>query len=223
MITMILHANVEMPHCWPVWPIAAGLSLFGRMPRGKTVKEDQDRHVFIDAVSWQLATCLRYSMPTRIAEAVAPLTFLTEAHRRIHKGTKVDVVPTLYLGVALSRIEGEEERALKTFKEAFDNLHTSSQVPAKNLIWARANMARMLRGMGRNAEASIQERLTSLREWIVNNSLDFFPNVITNAIADDIGTGAHILDHRDVIAHFSRFRELGPNQWVLDGKIVLTK
>ncbi|KAJ3503904.1 hypothetical protein NLJ89_g8224 [Agrocybe chaxingu] len=183
----------------------------------KKDSEEHARFMLIDGASWQLGKCLRYSTPTRIAEAVAPLTWVTQTHRR--RLNKTAVIPMLFLGVALSRHEGEEERSIRAFTEAFSNLGDIPKMPEKNLIWARANMARMLRRMNRIEEASQQEKLT--REWILAHPYKYPPSEIKNIIADDIGTGTNILDHEDVLALFSTLREIGPKQAILNGNILI--
>jgi hypothetical protein len=45
-------------------------------------------------------------------------------------GDQIDIFPMLYLGVALSRKPGEEEKAIKTFQEALDNLDKAPQMRA---------------------------------------------------------------------------------------------
>jgi hypothetical protein len=83
----------------------------------------------------------QYSTPTRILEAMGPLTVVLNAFRTFN-GNRVDIVPNLYLAVALSKIAGEEARALETYKLATDNLYSPNTTnPQKNLIWAMANIA----------------------------------------------------------------------------------
>lgn len=76
---------------------------------------------------------------------MAPLTVVLNTYRTIY-GNKVDIVPNLYLAVALSKTAGEEARALETYKLATDNFYSVNTVtPQKNLIWAMANMAHLFR------------------------------------------------------------------------------
>lgn len=70
------------------------------------------------------------------------------------------ITPTLYLGVALSRVEGEENRAISVFNEGLANLFNGPDPPDHNLLWARANYARMLRRISKIKEAEEQERFT---------------------------------------------------------------
>ena len=74
-------------------------------------------------------------------------------------GNQIVIFPLLYLGVALSKKPGEEEKAIKTFQEALDNLDKAPQMPVRGLIWARAYFSRTLRKKGRVEEAKKQEKL----------------------------------------------------------------
>lgn len=90
---------------------------------------------------------------------MGPVTVVLNTYRTIY-GDKVDIVPNLYLAVALSKTVGEEARALEMYKLATDNLYSSNTVtPRKNLIWAMANMAHLFRRLDRIPEAEEQERL----------------------------------------------------------------
>ncbi|KAF9527521.1 hypothetical protein CPB83DRAFT_855938 [Crepidotus variabilis] len=184
-------------------------------------QEKGARYLLIDSTSWQLAQCLRHSNPTRIAEAVAPLTFLVESHNKFHHGKKVDVQPALYLCVALSRVEGEEDRAINLFNKTISHLYDNGSPPARNLIWARANMARLYRNMGRVADASVQEKLT--REWILGRPYFMPPSEIKDLLADDVGTGSHILDHPDIIRLFDSINQIGPNEALIHNNSVLVQ
>lgn len=120
--------------------------------------------IFVDAV--YLYMYKQHPVPTRIAEAVGPITYIIENFKRINGRDKTDPAPTLFLAVALSRIPGEEERAIRTFTEALKALDEPLPVqangvnkPFRNVVWARANMARMYRQMGRIKEAKEQEKL----------------------------------------------------------------
>jgi hypothetical protein len=81
-----------------------------------------------------------------------------EEFDKINQGNKRDVVPLLYLGVALHKVQGKEEEALKAFKDGFgyNELHPGSTGPNTEL-WAQASMSRLLRRMGRVSEAEEQE------------------------------------------------------------------
>ena len=72
---------------------------------------------------------------------------------------QIDIFPTLYLGVALSKNPGQEERAIKIFQEALDNLDKATYMPHRGLIWARAHFSRTLRKKGRVKPAKKQEKL----------------------------------------------------------------
>lgn len=93
---------------------------------------------------------------------MGPVTVVLNTFRTFN-GNKVDIVPSLYLAVALSKTVGEEARALETYKLVTDNLYSSNtatpQTPQKNLIWAMANIAHLFRRLNRIPEAEEQERL----------------------------------------------------------------
>jgi len=141
-------------------------------------------------------------------------------------------MPGLYLAVALSRNTGDEERAIRTFNEVIEHLNDIPQRPQKNLLWARANMARLYRSMGRIADAEKQERLCrrefsaqrsrsllitilTCREWIYGHRFTYPPSEFYAIFADDVGTGSHILDHPEVVQLFKDIKEVGPNQAIL--------
>lgn len=71
----------------------------------------------------------------------------------------------LYLAVALSRTSGEEERAISMFQEALDCVAAWGDrlEASKDVLWTRANMARLFRQMGRIAEAEEQEDIARYR------------------------------------------------------------
>ena len=101
----------------------------------------------------------QYSTPTRILEAVGPLTVVLNTFRTLNR-SQVDIIPNLYLAVALSKTAGEEARALETYKLVTDNLYSpNTTTPHKNLVWAMANIAHLFRRLNRIPEAEEQERL----------------------------------------------------------------
>lgn len=164
---------------------------------------------FLDKCNWQLAQLLRYSTPSRIMEAVGPLTVVLNAYRTFNGDKKVDVVPNLYLAVALSKVAGEETRAIETYKLAVDNLHSGPlKKPQKNLIWAMANMAHLFRRLDRIPEAEEQEKLA--REWILGHPYSFPPSEIRSVFHNDDGTGIHILDHPSITKLFGTIVEVAP-------------
>ena len=97
---------------------------------------------------------LQYSTPTRVEEA-APYIKLVLAHFAIEKPGEIDVIPLLYLGVALHKVPGEESAALAAFTAAFE--HGIDLGSTNTMLWARGSMSRLLRRMGRIKEAEEQE------------------------------------------------------------------
>jgi len=129
----------------------------------------------IDRCNWQLAQFLRvshisinlatklrppneYSNPTRISEATGALRVVLEGYNRIYGGPAKDPVPILYFAVALSKTPGEEERALREFQDGLSNIAIGPEAPVKNLLWAKSNLARLLRHLNRVPEAEEQEK-----------------------------------------------------------------
>jgi hypothetical protein len=64
-----------------------------------------------------------------------------------------DVVPLLYLGVALSRCRDKDEEALEVLTQALDTADQTRDKFVKNALWARAELSRLLRRIGRQTEA----------------------------------------------------------------------
>ena len=89
---------------------------------------------------------------------MAPLTVVISTYRTIYGDQNVDVVPNLYLAVALSKTPGEEARALQVYMLATNNINPRN-TPKKNMIWAMANIAHLFRRLDRIQEAEEQERL----------------------------------------------------------------
>jgi hypothetical protein len=97
---------------------------------------------------------LQYSTPSRIEEA-APYLKNVLAHFIVEKPGKIDVIPSLYLGVALHKVPGQESAALNAFTTAFD--HGVDLGSTSTMLWARGCMSRLLRRMGKLQEAEEQE------------------------------------------------------------------
>jgi hypothetical protein len=98
------------------------------------------------------------SNPSRISEAVPALTYLDEVHKRIHGQNEMDAASGMFLAVALSYHAGQEERSLHTFREAFKRIRPGFS--PRNIIWARSQLARLLRQMNRISEAEREEKFT---------------------------------------------------------------
>jgi len=74
----------------------------------------------LDQCYWQLTKFLRYSTPSRIEEAT-PYIRRVLAHFAVEKPGETDVIPLLYLGVALHKVPDEEEAALAAFTTALEH------------------------------------------------------------------------------------------------------
>ena len=82
----------------------------------------------------------------------------TERLRKRNSG-KVDHLPQLYLASALANIAGREQEAVRAFEAAVKAQRANGATSAISTvdIWTRANMGRMLRRMGRVADAQAIE------------------------------------------------------------------
>lgn len=96
---------------------------------------------------------LQYSTPSRIEEAT-PYVRKVLAHFAVEKPGQTDVIPSLYLGVALHKVPGQESAALSAFTAAFDH---GKDIGTNTMLWARGCMSRLLRRMGKLPEAEEQE------------------------------------------------------------------
>jgi hypothetical protein len=96
----------------------------------------------------------QYSTPSRIEEA-APYLERILAHFAAEKPGETDVIPLLYLGVALHKVPGQESAALNAFNGAFN--HGVSVGSTNTMLWARGCMSRLLRRMGETQAAEKQE------------------------------------------------------------------
>ena len=88
-------------------------------------------------------------------EEAAPYIKKILAQFAVEKPGETDVIPSLYLGVALHKVPGEEDAALNAFTAAFD--HGVDVNSNKTMLWARGCMSRLLRRMGKVPEAEAQE------------------------------------------------------------------
>jgi hypothetical protein len=62
------------------------------------------------------------------------------------------VTPLLYLGVGLQK-SGQDEEGLKAFKDGFGYYENEGGAGPNTVLWARGSMSRLLRKMGKVAEA----------------------------------------------------------------------
>ena len=70
--------------------------------------------------------------------------------------TEKDLIPLLYLGVALSKTEAKEE-AVAVLEEALNEADKRYyDTGPRNVLWARAHLSRLLRSMNRQREAKQQ-------------------------------------------------------------------
>jgi hypothetical protein len=104
---------------------------------------------------------VQYSTPTRISEAAPYLEQVIAHFDSQHSNGEVDVVPMLYLAVALHKQPGQEEAAIRHFQAAY------AYAPAISMqyhtqLWSRACFSRLLRRLGRVEEAKEQEELIQL-------------------------------------------------------------
>jgi hypothetical protein len=98
----------------------------------------------------------QYAQPTRIADAVPYLESVLEHYAKNNtSGPAKDITPMLHLSVALSCQPGKEDDALRVFMDASEGDPMGSN--SRTLLWARANMARMLRKQGKDKLAQEQE------------------------------------------------------------------
>ncbi|KAJ7507274.1 hypothetical protein B0H11DRAFT_2219103 [Mycena galericulata] len=143
--------------------------------------------IVIDTCNWQLAQALRYSTPTRIAEAAPYLERVIAHFQSEHPNGEVDDTPEMYLGVALHKTAGQEDAAL----------------------WSRACFSRLLRRMGRVAEAEEQEN--AIRNWLQWHQYGMPPSEFRALVTDPEHEGKnYILEHPMVENMFAGMTEIGP-------------
>ncbi|EDR13681.1 uncharacterized protein LACBIDRAFT_308926 [Laccaria bicolor S238N-H82] len=111
----------------------------------------------------------------------------------------------LYLGVALSKNPGQEERAIKIFQEALDNLDKATYMPHRGLIWARAYFSRTLRKKGRVKAAKKQEKL--IREWILGHPYSMPPSELKELVIED-GQRDYVFSHPEMMTVFGQMEEI---------------
>lgn len=91
-------------------------------------------------------------------EAIPSIRFALGIYHRVNPNSaKKDIVPLLYLGVALSRSGEHEQEALDTLAEALDAADETPDMYLRNMLWARAEYSRILKRLGRMTEAEEQE------------------------------------------------------------------
>ncbi|PPR01431.1 hypothetical protein CVT24_001905 [Panaeolus cyanescens] len=168
------------------------------------------KHTAIDSCCWQLAQFLRYSTPTRIAEAVPHLTYVVQQkiqHAPDHAA--VDVIPLYYLGVALAR-NGDDQRAIERLRDAMDKQRLpDAEFHPLNMMWAQAHLAWLYRKAGRITDAESQEN--SVCRWILTHPYAFPRSTLLSGLTDEEvpELGAHIVDNPQVARFLENTLELG--------------
>ncbi|KAJ7701755.1 hypothetical protein B0H17DRAFT_1044558 [Mycena rosella] len=174
----------------------------GAVNPGATVAQTKTN--VLDMCNWQLATCLRYSTPTRIAEATPCLEKVIAHFDSHHTNGEVDVTPVLYLGVAL----GQEEAAVRHFQAAYAHA-PAIEMQYHTQLWSRACFSRLLRRMGRIAEAEEQEN--DIRNWLLGHPYGMPPSTFCALVTDPMHEGKdYILDHPSVKRMFAGMSEIAP-------------
>ncbi|KAJ7265475.1 hypothetical protein B0H12DRAFT_1100911 [Mycena haematopus] len=153
----------------------------------------------IDTCNWELSMCLRYSTPTRIAEAVPYLEQNIAYHKKKNPNGEVDATPEMYLGVALHKQAGQEEAAMRT------SLRTQ--------LWSRACFSRLLRRIGKIQEAEEQE--DEIRNWLLFHPYGMPPSEFRALVTDQQHEGPDsILNHPSVQNMLSNAIEIAPGMVV---------
>jgi len=159
----------------------------------------------LDQCYWQLTMFLRYSTPSRIEEAVPYLEKIL-AHFQAEKPGQVDVIPSVYLGVALHKVPGQESAALNLFTAAFD--HGLDVGSVNNMLWARGCMSRLLRRMGKLPEAEAQE--SEIRDWLRWHKFGMPKSKFISLVTDPDHKGKdYIMEHPEMQKMWEGVVELG--------------
>ncbi|KAI0671139.1 hypothetical protein C8Q78DRAFT_1034234 [Trametes maxima] len=162
---------------------------------------------YLDKCYWQISQFYRYSVPCRISEAE---TFLREVIRYAkEKGGKRDVIPELYLAVAIRNAPEKEQEALTLFSDAFADFDANG-APAlgpRSELWARAHWARLLRRVERVQEAQAQEQ--AIINWVVGHPMVLPPPKLKALVSDESDSGVlnNIMEHPEVVAAIEQARE----------------
>ncbi|KAJ7135433.1 hypothetical protein C8R43DRAFT_1203719 [Mycena crocata] len=140
----------------------------------------------LDMCHWQLAMCLRYSTPTRIAEAVPYLESVIATFDSQHTAGEVDVTPEMYLGVALHKQPGQEDAAVAHFRAAYAYA-PAIEMQYRTQLWSRACFSRLLRRMDKIKEAEEQEDV--IRRWLLGNPDAMPPSAFCDLVLDPLYEG----------------------------------
>ncbi|KAJ7094004.1 hypothetical protein B0H15DRAFT_831567 [Mycena belliarum] len=172
----------------------------------------QSKAHVLDFINWRLAVALRYSTPTRIAEAVPYLEEVIACFESQNPDSEKDVTPLLYLAVALHKQPGKESDAVGHFRAAYVAA-PAVEFQYRTQLWSRACFSRLLRRMGRTAEAEEQEKV--IRDWLQWHPYGMPPSEFVNLVTDPLHEGPdYILDHPLVKRMFDGMVEMGPGMVV---------
>ncbi|GBE85103.1 hypothetical protein BKA93DRAFT_915961 [Sparassis latifolia] len=140
---------------------------------------------FLERCYWQLSKLLRFSLPTRIAEAEPFLRQMLRDYTEQNDADDRDVLPMLYLACAIQKAPEKEQEALQIFRDAFEYYEGPLQehkLGVKSELWARANYARLLRKTGAIASATAQEK--KIRDYILRNTPAYPPSLYRRMATD---------------------------------------
>jgi len=166
----------------------------------------------LDQLYWQLTKFFRYSTPSRIQEA-APYIKRVLAHFEHENPGQTDVIPLLYLGVALHKTPGEEAAALAAFTSAFD--HGVDLGSTNAMLWAQGCMSRLLRRMGQPQAAEEQE--ASIRDWLRWHKFGMPQSEFIGLVTDPEHEGEDFMDHPEMQELCGGVTELGNGMSVYFG------
>ncbi|KAJ6591111.1 hypothetical protein DFH09DRAFT_193727 [Mycena vulgaris] len=159
---------------------------------------------------WQIATCLRHSTPTRIAEAVPYLERVIANYNS--RDGEVDVTPMMYLGVALHKQPGQEDAAVRQFQAAYAAA-PAIEMQYQTQLWSRACFSRLLRHMGRTEEATEQE--DRIRNWLQYHLYTMTPSSFIALVGDPLHEGKdYIWEHPSVENIFAGMTEMSDGMFV---------
>ncbi|KAJ7628574.1 hypothetical protein FB45DRAFT_918666 [Roridomyces roridus] len=182
------------------------LNALDGVPAGVTAAEAKG--MVLDMCNWKIAQGLRYSTPSRIAEAVPYIERVIAYFSEHNEPGVVDTVPEMYLGVALHKMAGQEDAALSHFHLAFEAA-PRIEMQFHTQLWSRACYARLLRRMGKTEEAVVQEDM--IRDWLHWHPYGMPPDEFIALVSDPEHEGKdHILEHPDVQNRMDSMVQIGP-------------
>ncbi|TFK40837.1 hypothetical protein BDQ12DRAFT_770940 [Crucibulum laeve] len=166
-----------------------------------------NKEYVLEKCYWQLIHLYRLSTPSRISDAIRPLSLLIELYNSLPQRQPLSrehtvQVALLHLTVALSKVPGEERNALRTFKASFsrmNNLH-EDYLPIQWMVYARAHMTMLLRRLNRVQEAEDEEQF--IRDWIQIHAELMSPTEYKAAVTDEICGKDSIFNSPDMHEHY---------------------